>query len=193
MKNPRCLRAPLAPLAAVILALALSATACGEDADPEVEDTTSSEQSTPPQDDPTSPADTGTTAPAAALHECAELWNAADLDEVRSVLAAQHRQDSAESGQPDLVVGHYGGEPFVLTAYDTEVTVPDGACVVVDVDGTTVDAPPQYGGYAAALVDGEWASAVTGEHPLAQDPLPVTDPQLVRLDGGVENPVLVLP
>lgn len=192
VNTPRMLQATGALAAS--LALAFGLTGCGDDGDSGDDDTQSS------ADQPTSPSDEGSASPsesdtasAGSLHECAELWNAADLDTVRSFFSAQHRQDSAESGQPDVVVGHYLGKSFVLTSSDGEVTVPDGACVVVDVDGTTVDAEPQYGGYAAALVDGEWSSAVDADHPLATHPLPITDPQLVKLDGGFEDPVLALP
>ena len=191
---PRMLHATGALAAA--LALATGLTGCGDDGDSGSDETQSSPDqvttSTSDEGSESPPEDDGTTS-AGPLHECAELWNAADLDEVRSAFSAQHRQDSADSGQPDVVVGHYEGEPFVLTAFDQEITVPDGACVVVDVDGTTVDAEPQSGGYAAALVDGVWSSAVDGEHPLAESPLPITDPQLVKLDGGFDDPLLALP
>lgn len=192
---PRMLRATCA--LACALALALGVTGCGDDDSDSGRDETqsSADQSTasPSDEGSESPLESDGTAAAGPLHECAELWNAADLDEVRSIFSAQHRQDSAEAGEPDVVVGHYQGERFVLSAYYKEVTVPDGACVVVDVDGTTVSAEPQYGGYAAALVGGEWSSAVAADHPLAEYPLPITDPQLVKLDGGFEDPVLALP
>ncbi|MDZ5621685.1 hypothetical protein [Nocardioides bizhenqiangii] len=193
MDASRRLRATCALAAA--LALALGLTGCGDDDDSGGDDPQSSaDQPTSPSDEGSgSPSESDSTAAAEPLHECAEQWNAADLDEVRSIFSAQHRQDSAEAGEPDVVVGHYRGEPFVLTGSFNEVTVPDGACVVVDVDGTTVDAEPQFGGYAAALVDGQWSSAVTTDHPLAEHPLPITDPQLVKLDGGFEEPVLAQP
>ena len=191
-RTSRAVRSACAIAATAALALGLSS--CGNDAGGEADDPPSpTEETSAPSDSGSGSPSDGGTAPAGSLHECAELWNAADLDEVRSVLGAQHRQDSAETGQPDIVVGHYEGEPFALTAFDNEVTVPTGACVVVDVEGTTVDAEPQYGGYAAALVEGTWSSAVNSEHPLAEHPLPVTDPQLVKLDGGFEEPVLALP
>lgn len=192
MDARRLLRLVRAVAGALVLALGL--IGCGDEGDSGDDPQSSADQSGPlPTDEGSgSPSESDGTA-AEPLHECAELWNAAGFDEVRSFFSLQHRQDSAEVGQPDVVVGHYQGEPFMLTASSREVTVPDGACVVVDVDGSTVDAEPQYAGYAAALVDGEWSSAVTEDHPLAEHPLPIADPQLVKLEGGFEDPVLALP
>lgn len=189
MDARRLLRLTCAVAGAFVLTLGV--TGCGDDGDSGGDSGGDDTRSPTAQSTPPSESD-GTEA-AEPLHECAELWNAADLDEVRIFFSAQHRQDSAEAGEPDVVVGHYQGKPFALTSSSGEVTVPDGACVVVDVDGTTVDAEPQYAGYAAALVDGEWSSAATQDHPLAEHPLPITDPQLVKLDGGFEDPVLALP
>lgn len=189
-------------LGAITVLLTLTLAGCGDDSGSDDDaDDRREESSSPsgPTSDPTSATrgtgstDSPSTESAAPLHECAEQWNSADLD-ARQAFSGQHRQDSAESGMPDIVVGRYEGDPLTLTGLDGEFTVESGSCMLVDVEGTTVDAEPQSFGSIAAVVDGTWQSAATElPHPFEGGPAPLTEPQVLVLTMSLGEAQLALP